>query len=98
MTKNTLRFGCVELAYTPQNTSPKTPLSKEKWVQGSLDSIMTMCVLVAGSDCVGSTSRDFANQFAEPSATSIGTTIQLFPVQQYGQHKKTNEFYLPISG
>ncbi|UQV24400.1 LysR family transcriptional regulator [Vibrio sp. J383] len=69
----------------------KSPLKQRK-VSAECDSIMTMCVLVAGSDCVGSTSRDFANQFAERFQLQVlDQPFEVLPMKQYMiWHKRTD--------
>ncbi|WP_215402568.1 LysR family transcriptional regulator [Vibrio gigantis] len=69
----------------------KSPLKQRK-VSAECDSLMTMCVLVSGSDCVGSTSRDFANQFAKPFQLQVlDQPFEVLPMQQYMiWHKRTD--------
>ncbi|OQQ09924.1 LysR family transcriptional regulator [Vibrio splendidus] len=69
----------------------KSPLKQRK-VSSECDSLMTMCVLVSGSDCVGSTSRDFANQFSEPFQLQVlDQPFEILPMQQYMiWHKRTD--------
>ncbi|CAK2650264.1 Transcriptional regulators, LysR family [Vibrio crassostreae] len=69
----------------------QSPLMQRK-VSAECDSLMTMCVLVSGSDCVGSTSRDFANQFAEPFQLQVlDQPFEILPIQQYMiWHKRTD--------
>ncbi|WP_017087623.1 LysR family transcriptional regulator [Vibrio splendidus] len=57
---------------------------KQRKVSSECDSLMMMCVLVSGSDCVGSTSRSFANQFAERFQLQVlDQPFEVLPVQQY---------------
>ena len=69
----------------------KSPLKQRK-VSAECDSLMTMCVLVSGSDCVGSTSRDFANQFADSFQLQVlEQPFEILPMQQYMiWHKRTD--------
>ncbi|WP_192891684.1 LysR family transcriptional regulator [Vibrio bathopelagicus] len=69
----------------------KSPLKQRK-VSAECDSLMTMCVLVSGSECVGSTSRDFANQFAKPFQLQVlDQPFEVLPMQQYMiWHKRTD--------
>ncbi|MFA0057959.1 MULTISPECIES: LysR family transcriptional regulator [Vibrio] len=69
----------------------KSPL-KQRTVSAECDSLMTMCVLVSGSDCVGSTSRDFANHFAEAFQLQVlDQPFEILPMQQYMiWHKRTD--------
>lgn len=64
---------------------------KPRKVSSECDSLMMMCVLVSGSDCVGSTSRDFANQFAERFQLQVlEQPFEVLPMQQYMiWHKRT---------
>ncbi|MBE8565073.1 LysR family transcriptional regulator [Vibrio sp. OPT20] len=64
---------------------------KQRKVSSECDSLMMMCVLVSGSDCVGSTSRSFANQFAERFQLQVlDQPFEVLPVQQYMiWHKRT---------
>ncbi|MEZ8157188.1 LysR family transcriptional regulator [Vibrio splendidus] len=65
---------------------------KQRKVSSECDSLMMMCVLVSGSDCVGSTSRSFANQFAERFQLQVlDQPFEVLPVQQYMiWHKRTD--------
>ncbi|OBT22160.1 LysR family transcriptional regulator [Vibrio tasmaniensis] len=69
----------------------KSPIQQRK-VSSECDSLMTMCVLVSGSDCVGSTSRDFANQFAERFQLQVlDQPFEVLPMKQYMiWHKRTD--------
>ncbi|WP_299689134.1 LysR family transcriptional regulator [uncultured Vibrio sp.] len=64
---------------------------KSRAVSAECDSLMTMCALVSSSDCVGSTSRDFANQFADRFQLQvIDLPFEILPIQQYIiWHKRT---------
>ncbi|MEZ9065426.1 LysR family transcriptional regulator [Vibrio atlanticus] len=69
----------------------KNPIQQRK-VSSECDSLMTMCVLVSGSDCVGSTSRGFANQFAERFQLQVlEQPFEVLPMKQYMiWHKRTD--------
>ncbi|PMG47481.1 LysR family transcriptional regulator [Vibrio lentus] len=69
----------------------KSPIQQRK-VSSECDSLMTMCVLVSSSDCVGSTSRDFANQFAERFQLQVlDQPFEVLPMKQYMiWHKRTD--------
>lgn len=69
----------------------KTSLKQRK-VSAECDSLMTMCVLVSGSDCVGSTSRDFACQFSEQFDLQVlEQPFEILPIQQYMIWHKRND-------